>query len=155
MSPEPPGPRAQEALGTRMRWGFTTLETWGKLARVNVCHGFWECYQRQGKIDQKLTGASPVTIAEKVAGHVSAPVPLTFQKWWMCSWQMRWTKRFLFYCEIYWQVALNQSLSNFRPLGWDKGLTAINNSIFSYLIFNSTSLELLLFHSQENRVIDY
>ena len=115
----------QEALGTRMRWVFATLETWRKLGGVNVCQAFWDCYQGRGK----LTNSWEDTFRLQF--------PLSFKKWRICSWQMRWTNRFFFSREIYCQVAFNQSLSNFRQLGCGKGLIATKNSILSYWLFNA------------------
>ena len=50
-----------------------TLETRRELGRVNFRKDFWHFWEKE-KIDQWLTGASPITIPETEAGHISAPV---------------------------------------------------------------------------------
>ena len=49
----------------------------GKLDRVNFRKDFWDF--DEGKVALK-GGAHPVTIPETIAGHISAPVPISFLK---------------------------------------------------------------------------
>ena len=51
----------------------TALERRGKTGKVNLRKDLWALYQGQGENGQKLTGASSVTIAYTIAGHISFP----------------------------------------------------------------------------------
>ena len=56
-------------MESAIRLQFVTIETKRSLGRVNFRKGAWE------KIGQQLTGTFQVTIPERIAGRILAPVP--------------------------------------------------------------------------------